>query len=224
MSGVAAATAINKGVSAQINKKSAKKLVKQNESKFAGAYRNFQEKTGRTDEQMAAYTQNLLDGNYDIDKMSQDEYEYQSYVRQMKQTYNVVGEDNIDDRMMDTINMINDGTIEPDYGSLPQNQDESQTASGESQQQIPEQNQQQMPEQNQQQMPEQEQKKVNVYSDNASFESQVEQVKREKEIENAQAKVRRETTKPESPIVFGNDSDIKKAREDNATQRGKRKK
>lgn len=216
MSGVAAATAINKGVSAQINKKSAKKLVKQNESKFAGAYRNFQEKTGRTDEQMAAYTQNLLDGNYDIDKMSQDEYEYQSYVRQMKQTYNVVGEDNIDDRMMDTINMINDGTIEPDYGSLPQNQDESQAASGESQQQIPE--------QSQQQMPEQEQKKVNVYSDNASFESQVEQVKREKEIENAQAKVRRETTKPESPIVFGNDSDIKKAREENATQRGKRKK
>lgn len=122
--GLYAANAIDKGISAKLNRRQANKIVESNEQKFAGAYRNFQEKTGKSDAEMETFTKQMLDGDVDASRMSEDEYEdyrqYSSYVRKMQSTYRAVGEDNVEDRMLDTIAMINDGTIEPEYIESPQ--------------------------------------------------------------------------------------------------------
>lgn len=147
VAGLSAARAINKGISNKLTSRQANEMVKNNEKKFAGAYKNFQEKTGKTDAQMQAYTQNLMSGNFDANNMTNDEAEYYSYLKKMENTYGVVGEDDIENRMLNTIDMINEGTIEPEYnennrstsssGSQPSNSNAESMYNGESVEQAP---------------------------------------------------------------------------------------
>lgn len=104
--GLYAGSAINKGVTAKLNQRTANKRTKQNEQAFAGAYKNFQAQTGRTDEQMQSFTQGLMDGTIDKDELSAEEKVYSSYVNKMAKTYSVLGEDNVEDRMKDTLEKI----------------------------------------------------------------------------------------------------------------------
>lgn len=146
VAGLSAARAINKGISNKLTSRQANVMVKNNEKKFAGAYKNFQEKTGKTDAQMQAYTQNLMSGNFDANNMTNDEAEYYSYLKKMENTYGVVGEDDIESRMLNTIDMINEGTIEPEYnennrstssGSQPLNSNTESMYNGQSGEQAP---------------------------------------------------------------------------------------
>ena len=117
--GLYAAKSFNKGVSSRMNKKQADKLVKENEEKFAGVYESFKDSHPEyNDAQMAAFTQQLMDGDIDARTLDGDEAVYASYVRKMQQTYNAVGEEDVQERMMNTIEMIGDGTIQPSYNNI----------------------------------------------------------------------------------------------------------
>lgn len=125
--GLYAAKSFNKGVSSRMNKKQAGKLVKENEEKFAGVYESFKDSHPEyNDAKMAAFTQQLMDGDIDARTLDGDEAVYASYVRKMQQTYNAVGEEDVQERMMSTIDMIGDGTIQPSYNNIqpePQQQE-----------------------------------------------------------------------------------------------------
>ena len=119
--GLYAGSAINKGVTAKMNQRTANKRTKQNEQAFAGAYKNFQAQTGKTDDEMKVYTQQLMDGTIDEDNLNDNEKVYNSYVKKMASTYNVLGEDDVEGRMKDTLDRIalpeNDpDRIAPVYG------------------------------------------------------------------------------------------------------------
>lgn len=117
--GLYAAKSFNKGVSSRMNKKQAGKLVKENEEKFAGVYESFKDSHPEyNDAKMAAFTQQLMDGDIDARTLDGDEAVYASYVRKMQQTYNAVGEEDVQERMMSTIDMIGDGTIQPSYNNI----------------------------------------------------------------------------------------------------------
>lgn len=117
--GLYAAKSFNKGVSSRMNKKQAGKLVKENEEKFAGVYESFKDSHPEyNDAKMAAFTQQLMDGDIDARTLDGDEAVYASYVRKMQQTYNAVGEEDVQERMMNTIEMIGDGTIQPSYNNI----------------------------------------------------------------------------------------------------------
>lgn len=117
--GLYAAKSFNKGVSSRMNKKQAGKLVKENEEKFAGVYESFKDSHPEyNDAKMAVFTQQLMDGDIDARTLDGDEAVYASYVRKMQQTYNAVGEEDVQERMMSTIDMIGDGTIQPSYNNI----------------------------------------------------------------------------------------------------------
>ena len=104
--GLYAGSAINKGVTAKMNQRTAKKRTKQNEQAFAGAYKNFQAQSGKSDEEMQTFTQQLMDGTIDEDNLNDNEKEYNSYVKKMTSTYSVLGEDDVEGRMKDTLQRI----------------------------------------------------------------------------------------------------------------------
>lgn len=115
ISAMYAGRSMTEGAGAIASERKANNLVMQNEEKFAQAYQNYKalpENQGMTDEQMAAKTQYLLEHG-DPSKMSEAEAEYLSYARKMQRTYNVVGEENVEDRMQETLSLIVSGQIQP---------------------------------------------------------------------------------------------------------------
>lgn len=126
MSGIYAGRSMTEGAGAIASGRKANNLVMQNEEKFAQAYQNYKAETGMTDSQMAAQTQYLLEHG-DPSKMSEAESEYLSYARQMQRTYNVVGEENVEDRMQETLSLIASGQIEPPKPEQPKPQPKQKT-------------------------------------------------------------------------------------------------
>ena len=138
--GLYAAKSFNKGVSSRMNKKQAGKLVKENEEKFAGVYESFKDSHPEyNDAKMAAFTQQLMDGDIDARTLDGDEAVYASYVRKMQQTYNAVGEEDVQERMMNTIEMIGDGTIQPSYNNIQPEPQQPEPQQPEPQQPAPQQ-------------------------------------------------------------------------------------
>lgn len=126
MAGMYAGRSMTEGAGAIASGRKANNLVMQNEEKFAQAYQNYKAETGMTDSQMAAQTQYLLEHG-DPSKMSEAESEYLSYARQMQRTYNVVGEENVEDRMQETLSLIASGQIEPPKPEQPKPQPKQKT-------------------------------------------------------------------------------------------------
>ena len=55
---------------------------------------------------MSAYTQSILDGNYDVNNMTDEQLEYKKYVEAMKRTYESVGDSHAASRVLNTVDMI----------------------------------------------------------------------------------------------------------------------
>lgn len=144
--GLYAAKSFNKGISSRMNKKQADKLVKNNEEIFAGVYESFKDSHPEyNDAKMAAFTQQLMDGDIDARTLDGDEAVYASYVRKMQQTYNAVGEEDVQERMMNTIEMIGDGTIQPSYNNIQPEPQQPEPQRPEPQQPEPQQPEPQQP-------------------------------------------------------------------------------
>lgn len=109
--GITAAESLKNWEKNKYNKKGINRAVKNNEKKFASAYDKYKEQSGLNETQLRSKTQNYLNGNYDIDKMNDDEYEYFSYVQKMQKTYSMTGENEIEDKMMETLDMIENNEI-----------------------------------------------------------------------------------------------------------------
>ncbi len=106
-----AGRSMTEGAGAIASSRKANNLVAQNEEKFAQAYQNYRSQSGLTDQQIAMQTQYMLEHG-DPDKMTDSEREYYSYARQMQQTYGVIGEEKVEDRMQETLGLIASGQIQ----------------------------------------------------------------------------------------------------------------
>lgn len=122
MAGMYAGRSMTEGAGAIASSRKANNLVAQNEEKFAQAYQNYKaENPGLTDQQIAMQTQYMLEHG-DPDKMTESEREYYSYARQMQQTYGVIGEEKVEDRMQETLGLIASGQIKPPKPEQPKPQ------------------------------------------------------------------------------------------------------
>lgn len=122
MAGMYAGRSMTEGAGAIASSRKANNLVAQNEEKFAQAYQNYRaENPGLTDQQIAMQTQYMLEHG-DPDKMTESEREYYSYARQMQQTYGVIGEEKVEDRMQETLGLIASGQIKPPKPEQPKPQ------------------------------------------------------------------------------------------------------
>lgn len=122
MAGMYAGRSMTEGAGAIASSRKANNLVAQNEEKFAQAYQNYKaENPGLTDQQIAMQTQYMLEHG-DPDKMTESEREYYSYARQMQQTYGVIGEEKVEDRMQETLGLIASGQIQPPKPEQPKPQ------------------------------------------------------------------------------------------------------
>lgn len=113
-----AGRSMTEGAGAIASSRKANNLVAQNEEKFAQAYQNYRSQSGLTDQQIAMQTQYMLEHG-DPDKMTDSEREYYSYARQMQQTYGVIGEEKVEDRMQETLGLIAGGQINPPKPEQP---------------------------------------------------------------------------------------------------------
>lgn len=113
-----AGRSMTEGAGAIASSRKANNLVAQNEEKFAQAYQNYRSQSGLTDQQIAMQTQYMLEHG-DPDKMTDSEREYYSYARQMQQTYGVIGEEKVEDRMQETLGLIASGQIQPPKPEQP---------------------------------------------------------------------------------------------------------
>lgn len=113
-----AGRSMTEGAGAIASSRKANNLVAQNEEKFAQAYQNYRSQSGLTDQQIAMQTQYMLEHG-DPDKMTDSEREYYSYARQMQQTYGVIGEEKVEDRMQETLGLIAGGQIKPPKPEQP---------------------------------------------------------------------------------------------------------
>ena len=114
MPAIYAGRSMTEGAGAIASSRKANKMVAQNEEAFAQAYQNYKaENPGLTDQQIAMQTQYMLE-NGDPDLMTESQREYYSYARKMQQTYGVIGEENIEDRMQETLGLIASGKFEPE--------------------------------------------------------------------------------------------------------------
>lgn len=113
-----AGRSMTEGAGAIASSRKANNLVAQNEEKFAQAYQNYRSQSGLTDQQIAMQTQYMLEHG-DPDKMTDSEREYYSYARQMQQTYGVIGEEKVEDRMQETLGLIAGGQIKPPRPEQP---------------------------------------------------------------------------------------------------------
>lgn len=113
-----AGRSMTEGAGAIASSRKANNLVAQNEEKFAQAYQNYRSQSGLTDQQIAMQTQYMLEHG-DPDKMTDSEREYYSYARQMQQTYGVIGEEKVEDRMQETLGLIDSGQIQPPKPEQP---------------------------------------------------------------------------------------------------------
>lgn len=114
MAGIHAGESMSEGAGANLNERTANRLVMQNEQKFAQAYQNFKASKpgGMTDQEIALKTQHMLEHG-DFEKMDANEREYYDYVKQMSKTYSAVGEGKVADRMDETLALIASGQIQP---------------------------------------------------------------------------------------------------------------
>lgn len=107
-----AGKSMTEGAGAIASGRKANKLVEENEQMFAQAYQNYKVQSGLNDQQIAMHTQYMLEhGN--PDEMNEIEREYFSYARKMQQTYGVIGEEKVEDRMQETLGLIAAGQIQP---------------------------------------------------------------------------------------------------------------
>ena len=119
--GLAAADSTTKGIMGLSNRRKVNKVVQNREDKFANAYEKYRQKSGLDEEQMKQKTALLLDAKKeDEDKMSDAEYEYYTYVKQMKNIYNTVDKDSGDDRVMNLVGQIQNDEIKPDEAAIAQ--------------------------------------------------------------------------------------------------------
>lgn len=108
-----------KGMDGLWSRRSANKMVKNNEQAFASAYENYKQKNNFSDKQMAARTKAMLNADSRmLENMSDDDYEYYSYVNSLRDTYSAVGEEDSDDRVLETVGLIESGEIEPDFDGI----------------------------------------------------------------------------------------------------------
>lgn len=134
VSGMYAGSAAAGGIQGLLNKKSANKMVENNEQAFASAYANYKQKNSLSEQQMKARTKAMLNADSrTLENMNDDDYEYYSYVRNLQDTYGAVGEDDADNRVLETIGMIESGEIEPEFDGVeewtptPEEQPEPET-------------------------------------------------------------------------------------------------
>lgn len=121
MPAIYAGRSMTEGAGAIASSRKANNLVAQNEEKFAQAYQNYRTQTGLSDQQIAMQTQYMLEHG-DPDKMTESEREYYSYARKMQQTYGVIGEEKVEDRMQETLGLIASGQIQPPKPEQPKPQ------------------------------------------------------------------------------------------------------
>lgn len=122
MAGMYAGRSMTEGAGAIASSRKANDLVAQNEEKFAQAYQNYKaENPGLTDQQIAMQTEYML-AHGKPDEMTESEREYYSYARQMQQTYGVIGEEKVEDRMQETLGLIASGQIKPPKPEQPKPQ------------------------------------------------------------------------------------------------------
>lgn len=112
MSAMYAGRSMTEGAGAIASSRKANNLVAQNEESFAQAYQNYRAQSGLSDQQIAMQTEHMLEHGLS-ENASQSERDYYSYARKMQQTYNVVGEEKVQDRMQETLGLIASGQIEP---------------------------------------------------------------------------------------------------------------
>ncbi|MCI8486174.1 MAG: hypothetical protein HFJ20_03595 [Clostridia bacterium] len=119
VSGMYAGSAADGGIQGLLNRRSANKMVENNEQAFASAYTNYKQKNNLSEKQMQARTKAML--NVDsrmLENMTDDDYEYYSYVRNIQDTYGAIGEDDVDNRVLETAGMIENGDIEPEFDGI----------------------------------------------------------------------------------------------------------
>ena len=112
--GAYAGSSVYKGIASEMNEFTADRRTKKNERTFAGAYLNYQAQSGLDDDKMEAFTQRILEGNEDPDKLDDNAKLYYSYVQKMKNTYATMGVEDSDDRVMNTVKNISNPEYESD--------------------------------------------------------------------------------------------------------------
>lgn len=136
ISGMYAGSAAAGGIQGLLNRRSANKMVENNEQAFASAYANYKQKNNLSEKQMQAKTKAMLNADSRmLENMNDDDYEYYSYVRNLQDTYGAVGEDDADNRVLETAGMVESGEIEPEFDGIeewtppPKEQPEPETKS-----------------------------------------------------------------------------------------------
>lgn len=116
ISGMYAGSAAAGGIQGVLNRRAANKMVENNEQAFASAYENYKQKNNLSEKQMQARTRAMLNGDSKmLENMNDDDYEYYSYVKNLKDTYGAVGEDDADNRVLETAMMVESGEIVPEF-------------------------------------------------------------------------------------------------------------
>lgn len=119
ISGMYAGSAAAGGIQGLLNRSSANKMVENNEQAFASAYANYKQKNNLSEKQMQAKTKAMLNADSRmLENMNDDDYEYYSYVRNLQDTYGAVGEDDADNRVLETAGMVESGEIEPEFDGI----------------------------------------------------------------------------------------------------------
>lgn len=119
VSGMYAGSAAAGGIQGLLNRRSANKMVENNEQAFASAYTNYKQKNNLSEKQMQARTKAMLNADSRmLENMTDDDYEYYSYVRNLQDTYGAIGEDDVDNRVLETAGMVENGDIEPEFDGI----------------------------------------------------------------------------------------------------------
>lgn len=116
--GIHAGRALAEGAGGIASSRKADRLVMDNEESFAQAYKNYQQATGYSDDQIAMQTEKFLD-KPNPDEMTEADKEYWSYASKMQKTYKVVGEEDTKEKMQETLGLIAAGQIQPPKQKVP---------------------------------------------------------------------------------------------------------
>lgn len=116
--GIHAGRSLAEGAGGIASSRKADRLVMDNEESFAQAYKNYQQATGYSDDQIAMQTEKFLD-KPNPDEMTEADKEYWSYASKMQKTYKVVGEEDTKEKMQETLGLIAAGQIQPPKQKVP---------------------------------------------------------------------------------------------------------
>lgn len=95
----------------KINDVRMQKRIKANEEYFAGAYQDYARDTGMNEQELKDKTQQILE--MDPEDIIEQDRAYAGFVYAMRDTYQYMGENDPKQKLLNTINEINNGNIKP---------------------------------------------------------------------------------------------------------------